>query len=148
MIELCRCIQALMQSQALYDAEYEKNKIILIQAVLLMGFWYADTEDRLGPWHWNGIAISLCQTVGLHRQPDASVNNPPYSSSIDQNLWKHLWWSCFFREAWLSVGMGRPMRIDLAHSDTPKPDVNASNSLYSGLTESQRQQYIPEDLND
>ncbi|CAG7562607.1 unnamed protein product [Fusarium equiseti] len=134
--------------EALYDADHERSKIALIQAVLLMGFWYADTEDRLGPWHWNGIAISLCQTVGLHRQPDASVNNPSYSSSIDQNLWKHLWWSCFFREAWLSVGMGRPMRIDLAHSDTPKPDVNASKSLYSGLTESQRRQYIPEDSDD
>ena len=113
-----------------------------------MGFWYADTEDRLGPWHWNGIAISLCQTVGLHRQPDTSVNNRPYSSSIDRNLWKHLWWSCFFRETWLSVGMGRPMRINLAHSDTPKPDINASRSLYSGLTESQRRRYILEDPND
>ncbi|KAJ4011846.1 hypothetical protein NW752_004245 [Fusarium irregulare] len=136
------------RAKALYDADYERSKIVLIQAVLLMGFWYADTEDRLGPWHWNGIAISLCQTVGLHRQPDASVNNRPYSSSIDRNLWKHLWWSCFFRETWLSVGMGRPMRINLAHSDTPKPDINASKSLYSGLTESQRRRYIPEDPND
>ncbi|KAI1062947.1 hypothetical protein LB507_005561 [Fusarium sp. FIESC RH6] len=134
--------------EALYDADHERSKVALIQVVLLMGFWYADTEDRLGPWHWNGIAISLCQTVGLHRQPDASVNNRPYSSSIDQNLWKHLWWSCFFRETWLSVGMGRPMRINLAHSDTPKPDFNASKSLYSGLTESQRRRYIPEDSND
>lgn len=108
-----------------------------------MGFWYPDTEDRVGPWHWNGIAISLCQTIGLHRQPDPSLNHSAYGSSVDRYLWRHLWWSCFFREAWLSVGMGRPMRIDLAHSDTPKPDVNTSDSQYSGLTDSQRQQYIP-----
>ncbi|KAJ3464877.1 hypothetical protein MRS44_009663 [Fusarium solani] len=136
------------RAKALYDADHERSKIALIQAVLLMGFWYSDTEDRLGPWHWNGIAISLCQTVGLHRQPDASLNHSQYSSSIDRDLWRHLWWSCFFREAWLSVGMGRPMRIDLAHSDTPKPDANASENLYSGLTESQRRRYIPEDSKD
>jgi hypothetical protein len=40
------------------------------------------------------------------------------------------------------------MRIDLAHSDTPKPDANASESLYSGLTESQSLRYIPEGSKD
>ncbi|TXC12391.1 hypothetical protein FocTR4_00017271 [Fusarium oxysporum f. sp. cubense] len=134
-----------LRAKALYDANHERSKIALIQAVLLMGFWYSDTEDRLGPWHWNGIAISLCQTVGLHREPDASLNHSQYRSSIDRDLWKHLWWCCFFRETWLSVGMGRPMRIDLAHADTPKPDAKASESLYSELTESQRRRYISED---
>ncbi|SCO26725.1 probable cutinase transcription factor 1 beta [Fusarium fujikuroi] len=104
-----------LRAKALYDANYERSKIVLIQAVLLMGFWYSDTEDRLGPWHWNGIAISLCQTC------------------------------CFFRETWLSVGMGRPMRINPVHADTPKPDAKASESLYSELTDSQRRRYIPED---
>ncbi|KAH6881101.1 fungal-specific transcription factor domain-containing protein [Thelonectria olida] len=136
------------RAKALYDADYERSKITLIQAVLLMGFWYSDTEDRLGPWHWNGVAISLCQSVGLHRQPDASLNPSQHGPSIDQDLWRHLWWSCFFREAWLSAGMGRPMRIDLAHSDTPKPDANASEGLCSGLTESQRHEYIPESSKD
>lgn len=115
-----------------------------------MGFWYSDTEDRLGPWHWNGVAISLCQTIGLHRQPDASLlsHSQGGGSSIDRELWRHLWWSCFFREAWLSVGMGRPMRIDLAHSDTPKPDANASETLCSGLTEAQSRRYVPEGSQD
>ncbi|KAI1025287.1 hypothetical protein LB504_010020 [Fusarium proliferatum] len=134
-----------LRAKALYDANYERSKIVLIQAVLLMGFWYSDTEDRLGPWHWNGIAISLCQTVGLHREPDASLDHSQYRSSIDRHLWKHLWWCCFFRETWLSVGMGRPMRINSVPADTPKPDANASESLYSELTDSQRRRYIPQD---
>lgn len=36
------------------------------------------------------------------------------------------------------------MRIDLEHSDTAKPDADATERLYSGLTESQRRLYIPE----
>lgn len=113
-----------------------------------MGFWYADTEDRIGPWHWNGVAISLCQSIGLHRQPDASFNGSQNGSSVDRDLWMHLWWSCFFREAWLSVGMGRPMRIDLEHSDTQRPNASVSERLCSGLTEAQRQEYLPDSSHD
>ncbi|PKY05855.1 hypothetical protein P168DRAFT_310028 [Aspergillus campestris IBT 28561] len=137
-----------LRAKALYDAEYERSKITLIQAVLLMGFWYADTEDRIGPWHWNGVAISLCQSIGLHRQPDASFNGSQNGPSVNRDLWMHLWWSCFFREAWLSVGMGRPMRIDLEHSDTQRPDASASERLCSGLTEAQRQEYLPDNPHD
>ncbi|PLN80281.1 fungal-specific transcription factor domain-domain-containing protein [Aspergillus taichungensis] len=137
-----------LRAKALYDAEYERSKITLIQAVLLMGFWYADTEDRIGPWHWNGVAISLCQSIGLHRQPDASFNGVQYGSSVNRDLWMNLWWSCFFREAWLSVGMGRPMRIDLEHSDTQRPDASASERLCSGLTEAQRKEYLPDNPHD
>ena len=36
------------------------------------------------------------------------------------------------------------MRIDLEHSDTAKPDADATERLYSGLTESQHRLYIPE----
>ncbi|KAI1049415.1 hypothetical protein LB506_004587 [Fusarium annulatum] len=57
---------AFQRAKTLYDADYEKNKITLIQSVFLMGHFYADAEDRLGPWHWNGIAIGLSHTIGLH----------------------------------------------------------------------------------
>ena len=36
------------------------------------------------------------------------------------------------------------MRIDLEHSDTAKPHADATECLYSGLTESQRRLYISE----
>ncbi|SCV36730.1 uncharacterized protein FFB14_06207 [Fusarium fujikuroi] len=42
---------AFQRAKTLYDADYEKNKITLIQTVFLMGHFYADAEDRLGPWH-------------------------------------------------------------------------------------------------
>lgn len=113
-----------------------------------MGFWYSDTEDRTGPWHWNGIAISLCQTIGLHRQPDSSRKHNKSISISDIRLWRHIWWGCFYREVWFSVGMGRPMRINLADCSTPMPDHNDSGSPLAGIPESNQQKYLPEGTGD
>lgn len=91
-------------------------------------------------WHWTGIAIGLAQTIGLHRDPDAKKKNSSISDGQRQ-LWRRLWWMCVFRDCWLALGMGRPMRISLEDCDSPLPaatDVlkefeSASNagSLYS-----------------
>lgn len=133
-----------IRAKALYDAEYERRKTTLIQAVLLMGFWYSDTEDRTGPWHWNGIAISLCQRIGLYRQPDTSQSHIKAIPPSDRRIWRQIWWSCVYREAWFSAGMGRPMRINLADCSTPMPDANDSDELLSGIPEITRKKYLPE----
>lgn len=132
--------------QALYDAEYEQNKITLIQAVLLMGFWYADTEDRTGPWHWNGVAISLCQTIGLHRDPNpsSSSNHIKSISAVDRRLWQQLWWCCFYRETWFSAGMGRPMRIRLVDCNTKMPNAEETQRDFESLSIHSRKKYFPE----
>ncbi|KAL2844788.1 fungal-specific transcription factor domain-containing protein [Aspergillus pseudoustus] len=137
-----------IRAKALYDAEYETRKIILIQAVLLTGFWYSDTEDRTGPWHWNGVAVGLCQTIGLHRQPDTSQRHSKAISLRDSMIWRQLWWSCFYREAWFSAGMGRPMRINLADCSTPMPDSNDSDNLLAGISESIHRKYLPDGTKD
>lgn len=95
---------SLPPSQALYDMQYEKSKTTLIQSVLLMGFWYSDTQDRTGPLHWIGVAISLCQSAGLHRKSSLAINR----STTDTNvLWRQLWWACVYRDAWYAVGQGK-----------------------------------------
>ncbi|KAE8409166.1 fungal-specific transcription factor domain-containing protein [Aspergillus pseudonomiae] len=136
------------RAKALYDAEYERRKITLIQAVLLTGFWYSDTEDRTGPWHWNGIAISLCQTIGLHRHPDTGRKRSKAISTSDSSIWRQIWWSCFYREAWFSAGMGRPMRINLADCSTRMPHANDSDNLLAGIPECIRKKYLPEGTKD
>jgi hypothetical protein len=104
----------------LYDSNYETDKITLIQSVFLMSHWYTTSDDRDGPWHWNGIAIGLAHTIGLHRLPVPASQD---SRGI-RPFWRRLWWSIYCREAWLSLGQGRPMRVSLDDSDTalPGPD--------------------------
>ncbi|OBT78567.1 hypothetical protein VF21_00957 [Pseudogymnoascus sp. 05NY08] len=119
------------RAKALYDADYEKDKITLIQSVFLMGHWYTSTDDRAGPWHWTGIAIGLSHTVGLHQ-----LSHGP------RPLWRRLWWSLYCREVWLSLGLGRPMRIVLEDSDTSPPTTCDSDVLSPDVS----QKYLPEEL--
>jgi hypothetical protein len=111
-----------------------------------MGFWYADTDDRTGSWHWNGIAISLCQTIGLHRKPDIGQRCTKVISVKDRRLWRQLWWSCYYRETWLSIGIGRPMRINLDDCDTPMVDASDCNELLVGIADHVREIYVPESI--
>jgi hypothetical protein len=60
----------------LYDFDYESDRLILIQALLLMIYWYETPDDQKDTWHWMGMAISLAYTIGLHRNPGLTSMTP------------------------------------------------------------------------
>ncbi|OBT49844.1 hypothetical protein VE04_09646, partial [Pseudogymnoascus sp. 24MN13] len=78
---------------ALYDFDYESDRVAIVQALLLMTYWYETPDDQKGSWHWMGVAISIAHTVGLHRNPSPTAMPPR-----KQKLWKRIWWSCFMRD--------------------------------------------------
>ncbi|KAJ9638511.1 hypothetical protein H2204_004281 [Knufia peltigerae] len=112
------------RAKMLYDVDYERDKTIIIQSTALLSNWFVDSEDRTGCWHWIGIAISLGHSIGLHRSLQQSSHMATDESDTQQSLWRSLWWSIYFREAWISYGMGRPMRIHLADVDVPMPTAD------------------------
>lgn len=109
--------------QSLYDNGSERNKVVLLQSSLLMGFWHSDKDEHAQPWYWSGIAISFCQILGLHRDPGLSQYNPSITDR-QRAFWRRLWWCCFFRDRWLGLTLGRPLRIQLNDCDIrmPVPD--------------------------
>ncbi|KAL7942700.1 fungal-specific transcription factor domain-containing protein [Trichoderma barbatum] len=123
----------------------EKNNLILLQGALLLGFWNSDIEDHMQPWHWSGRAINLCQVLGLHRD----IDSVGYNTSITErqrSLFRRLWWTCFWRDRWLSVSLGRPLRINLDESDTPDPLVSDIAVDLEDIPESVTSAYFPRDL--
>lgn len=103
------------KTRVLYDFDIEADRISLIQALLLMTFWYETPDDQKDSHHWMGIAVSLSHTIGLHR-------NPEKSASMDvprQRLWKRIWWSTYMRDRLVALGMRRPTRIKDADFDVP-----------------------------
>jgi hypothetical protein len=66
----------------------------------------------------------------------------------DSRVWRQIWWSCFYREAWFSAGMGRPMRINLSDYSTPMPDAKDSANLLAGVPGSIQKKYLPEGTED
>lgn len=104
----------------MYNNGGESEKIVLLQSSLLLGFWHSEIDGHMQPWYWTGIAISLCQMLGLHRNPDATKYNPCFTNR-QRSLWRRLWWSCVFRDRWLGLTFGRPLRINLNDCDAPMP---------------------------
>lgn len=98
----------------LYDFDYESDRLILVQALLLMTYWYETPDDQKDTWHWMGVAISLAHTIGLHRNPGSTSMTP-----AKQKLWKRIWWSCFMRDRLIALGMRRPTRIKDEDFDVP-----------------------------
>jgi hypothetical protein len=95
----------------------------MAQSAVLLAFWYADLEDRCGSWHWIGVAIGVCQTIGMHRNPTGTPGARHLFPHYQSWLWRRLWWACYFRDVWLCLGFGRPMRINLDDCNTPLPTL-------------------------
>lgn len=129
----------------MYDNGGERNKVTLLQASLLLGFWHSEQDDHMQPWYWTGIAINLCQMLGLHRDPDSLR----YNSSItdrQRHFWRRLWWTCFFRDRWLGLILGRPLRINLDDCDMPMPVTADLLSELDSIPEAISVPYIPQEL--
>ncbi|KAI9762300.1 MAG: hypothetical protein M4579_000448 [Chaenotheca gracillima] len=102
------------KARLLYDFDYEVDRVTLVQALLLMTYWYETPNDQKDTWHWMGVAISLSHTIGLHRNPEKSNMDPKR-----QSLWKRIWWSCYMRDRLVALGMRRPTRIKTEDFDVP-----------------------------
>ncbi|KAI1435942.1 fungal-specific transcription factor domain-containing protein [Xylaria sp. CBS 124048] len=102
------------RARLLYDFDYESDRLLLVQGLLLMTYWYETPDDQKDTWHWMGVAISLGHTIGLHRNP-ANTNMPLKR----QKLWKRIWWTCYMRDRLVALGMRRPTRIKTEDFDVP-----------------------------
>ena len=80
-----------------------------------MTSWYETPDDQKDSHHWMGIAVSLAQTIGLHRNPEKSASIEP----ARQKLWKRIWWSTYMRDRLIALGMRRPTRIKSGDFDVP-----------------------------
>lgn len=131
--------------QCLHYIGGETDHTVLLQSALLLGFYHSEADTHTQPWYWLGVAISLSQSIGLHRCPSAVCENSPIPKQ-QQRLWRRLWWTCVFRDRWLSLTMGRPLRINMNDCNTMMPSADDMLSDFVDLPESMSAAYIPKDL--
>lgn len=56
-----------LRAKALYDADYELDDTNLAAALHLLGFWWLGPDDQKDSWYWQGCAVTLAQSLGMHR---------------------------------------------------------------------------------
>lgn len=101
------------RAKALYDANYEDDRVTIVQSLLLMGWYWEGPEDvTKNVFYWSRVATIVAQGSGMHR----SVEQSQLSRS-DKRLWKRIWWSLFTRDRSVAVALGRPVHINLDDSD-------------------------------
>ncbi|TQV96634.1 hypothetical protein V2A60_002980 [Cordyceps javanica] len=101
------------RAKALYDANYEDDRVTIVQSVLLMGWYWEGPEDvTKNVFYWSRVATIVAQGSGMHR----SVEQSQLSKS-DKRLWKRIWWTLFTRDRSVAVALGRPVGINLDDSD-------------------------------
>lgn len=106
----------------LYALDYEPDHLALLQSALLMTYWYDSPHDEKDTWYWMGIALSLAQVLGIHRDPDTLP-----ISSREKRLRRRIWWSCYIRDRLLALGIRRPARIRPRDFNVPMLKIDDFN---------------------
>lgn len=108
------------RAKALHDADYEKDRIAVVQSLILMGwYWEEPSVVTKSVFYWNALASSIAQGFGMHR----SAKNSRLSTA-DQRLWKRIWWTLFTRDRSIALALGRPIQIHLSDSDVEMINVD------------------------
>jgi hypothetical protein len=94
-----------IRAKDIYDASYETNKLVVLQAVFLMSFWRAGALLEKDARHWLSCAISLAQTKALHRAANGACDEKT------AKLKRRLWWAIYVRERQCGSALGLPNRI-------------------------------------
>ncbi|KAI0206194.1 fungal-specific transcription factor domain-containing protein [Astrocystis sublimbata] len=101
------------RAKALYDANYEDDRVTIVQSLLLMGWYWEGPEDvTKNVFYWSRVAIIVAQGSGMHRSVEGSQLSP-----ADKRLWKRIWWTLFTRDRSVAVALGRPCNINLEDCD-------------------------------
>ncbi|KAM0714047.1 hypothetical protein Q7P37_011011 [Cladosporium fusiforme] len=101
------------KAKVLFDFEYEKDRVVLLQTVIMLSFWGPHMDNPWNPASWVGFGVTIAASLGMHR-----ASSSTYATGKDKSLVKRIWWSLCVRDAYCSALMGRPARIDMTQCDT------------------------------
>lgn len=121
-----------LKARLLFDFDTEADSLAVIQSVLLMTYWFGSPSDGKDCYHWMGIAVSISQREGLHRDPDKS-------KSINQStkrLRKRVWWSIYMRDKIIALFMRRPTMVKDDDFDVPMLEMDDFKCLASSTASS------------
>lgn len=94
------------RARLLFHADWEKDRITLIQGLFLMSFWRGESSDVRDVRYWLGVVITLAETCGLHRSTKLTTRNTQMA-----RIRRRIWWSVYAREGQSAASLGLPMRI-------------------------------------
>ncbi|MCJ1294353.1 Transcriptional activator of fatty acid utilization [Xylographa carneopallida] len=114
------------RAKALYDANYEDDRVTIVQALILMGWYWEGPEGKysdraaLANARPSNIASDVTRNVFYWSRVATIVAQGVEGSQLsraDKRLWKRIWWTLFTRDRSVAVALGRPVHINTDDSD-------------------------------
>lgn len=84
-------------------------------------------SDTAFTWSLMSTAVSIAQTIGLHRDPSAWLSVPPW----ERQLRRRLWWTLWTMEKWIALARGMPSHLHEDDSDVPMITMGDINETLS-----------------
>ncbi|KAM0693215.1 hypothetical protein Q7P36_006468 [Cladosporium allicinum] len=101
------------KAKVLFDFEYEKDRVVLLQTVIMLSFWGPHMDSSWNPCSWVGFGVTIAASLGMHK-----VRSVSQANGKDRGLIKRIWWTLLVRDAYCAALMGRPARVDMSQCDT------------------------------
>uniref|UniRef100_A0A060T812 ARAD1C26070p n=1 Tax=Blastobotrys adeninivorans TaxID=409370 RepID=A0A060T812_BLAAD len=118
------------KAKLLFDNNHEQDKVLVIQACILLSFYTGGPQDIWDTRAWLAMAISICENLGMHR----SLAHTNMSDSDKSHL-KIIWWSIANRDILTSLTFGRPPKIHLERCDVEPLELWDFDHLDRDLSE-------------
>lgn len=87
-----------------------------VQVLILLAIYCLRSPQGPGAWTYVGLAMRIAIDLGLHRRTSA-MN----AQSLENELRKRLFWSCYNLDRQVSIPLGRPFAISDRDIDIPLP---------------------------
>jgi len=127
------------RAKALYDANYEDDRVTIVQALILMGWYWEGPEDvTKNVFYWSRVAVIVAQGSGMHRSVEGSQ-----LSRADKRLWKRIWWTLFTRDRSVAVALGRPVSINIEDSDV---EMVSEDDFIEDESPDKPSEYLPDPI--
>ncbi|KAJ5679052.1 hypothetical protein N7462_007296 [Penicillium macrosclerotiorum] len=85
------------RTKLLYQANYEADPLVMVQALLLMTY-RLDTTDGHDSHHWIRAAITMARSIGLFQDLSVTIN-----FQHSPRLWKRIAWSCYMTDSLVAL---------------------------------------------
>ncbi|KAG0645546.1 transcription factor [Hyphodiscus hymeniophilus] len=126
------------RARLLYDMDAEDNRFSLVQALILMSYWFETPDGQKDTWHWARLAFSSACALQYDVEPEGTEALNRREHCVDpqrQQHWRIIFWSAYCRYIITALGMRQPMKEANIELDVPllSPDDFSLDPLSPSL---------------
>ncbi|KIX08513.1 uncharacterized protein Z518_03169 [Rhinocladiella mackenziei CBS 650.93] len=105
------------RARLLYDFDCEPDRVSMVQAFLLMTYWYDVRETHKDRKFWIRASVTLAQDLGL----DLDLER---CDTKRGRLFKRLWWCCFMRDQFVALMTWTPAQLGSRYRGLPMLELD------------------------